>query len=348
MFRLLNDNFSEIKYNCIRQYKKNVRKLSTNAFRIAVKNMNESVLDDMMSSVSNNMSFEVPINSAIKNLSIIDNPAELLNFYQHIGTSFNLDARPLTISLKNTNIISKIRPQYLVAYRRDLNDRYMKFAMGCEDTNTDIKKDLDKLLKKYKASIIKVESEVDLNVLQKVQHIKPEILNVTSQFVNNEICQFIRNYNNTRTQLINENIEMRDAIIQLEQSIRNMAESLIPTKLTRMQEQSLQYFIYYSVKTTYELLAYITMMTVERTSCYVYNINAYYKLYNDINNFYQDTQYIVDENCIDANLDNINDDDLFDSIKYNDITFIVPAIQQVIDQIQFEVEHITKYAKNDE
>ena len=344
MYYLYNDNADEIKFNLIRNYNKCKRDIYTGAFVHGARSVIESVSDSIVQFVSSHMDYETPINSSIENLMTIDNNEELLNFYENLADSFNLAEKPISICLKNTDAITRIRPQYLVAFRRELDVLYRKFILGLDLSNKEIKIKLDKLTTKYKFSTVKCNINTD--VLNGVTSITPQVYLVNNDFIGNTICQFTRNYEVVRSQLISEATEARTAITELAAASERMAQSATPEGLTDGEKRSLDYFIIYSTKCTCDLLSYVTAMIVERLSAYTYNMNAYYKLYNTIHNYYPEGERLLHENCIDNELNELDDFKLVDCMIQNDISFISPAVKQALDKIQFEIDHMTNYSNN--
>jgi len=289
-----NSNFDEIKFNTIRNHNKYKRKLLSSEFKnLATRNINESsVMVSIVREMGARMKYDELLDSCINNLKVVSASSDMINFYDNVD-SVLLGSKSISITLRDTNEISKVNPQYLYAYTRELH-KYIKNSvvnaafdtydvissnmtaseLENRDRNERAKRNasqpkftLSKLMKKYRKRIISSSAFVDIYsridlpdddiIITKINPAKSRVYKIDAAFVNSDIKPFVQNFNKIKINLINEALELKKAVIDCQNELNAITE----ISLQKLEKYTSS--IYY--KGTIDV-NYIIMYSVEKTA----------------------------------------------------------------------------------
>lgn len=337
-------------FELISLYKDIDRNICTTGFKNACYGINESALDSIMSYSVEHMDFSKPLNSSIENLMTIEDTDDLVLFYENIVSSFNLNNRPITVGLMDTDAISKIRPQYLNLYVRELNKTFKKWAAGSIKADT---VDMERVKTICMKLADKTKKQVVCTTLPSAEALmlqtrNPDMFTADADFISNITVPFVRNFNIVKGQLINEAQDILRATNMVKDQLQSLTEAGSKLKLDPETKRLFDFYVFNTVKFSYDMMTYIVSMTIQRIGAYVYNMNTFCKLYNTIHNFYPEGSRILHENAIDSGLDDLDDTTLMNAMIYNDTTFLYPMIHQCLDRNSFEADHLTRYVNTDD
>ena len=282
------------------------------------------------------------IEQTIDNLSnIATNVDDLDRFFSAVYKSAYLEDKHISIPLQPENNVEKIRPEYLSNIALEFNSVVKKVISGDYD-QIDFKKkyltgDYFTKLKKQMVKTSVVTNDVrDLMVID-----NPTIVKVDKTFIQSTVIPFIRESSQVKKDLnaiaVNVKGKINTTYTDMMSTCNAISSMQTGGKLDSKVSNILSYVKINMMNQFMNLCAYLTAMVIRKISYYSFNLMQYANLQNTLYNYFPEGDLILHESVIDGNLEEIDDTTLLNSAIYNDLSVIVPHIQNVIGGKKMEI-----------
>ena len=247
------------------------------------------------------ISFSKSIKDAIEQLEGITIPNDtLFNFTEKMSAipSKSIDAKKYEISV-NTNMISDIKPQYIKQFinlYKEKIDKVLNNKLSPEDYLNSVDNSALYAVKRQisnSGATLYSKKNFEKDVLQKTK------VFVTDKYIRESIMPFVKNWDDTKKNMIKESNIVLNAIKDAEIEVRAMYNSLENIKqredVSRDVKLKVAQIEYNAIRDISEILSFTTMLVILKSNINLDYIVVCNQIYDMIcNNFYSESLDVDD------------------------------------------------------
>lgn len=252
------------------------------------------------------------IDEAFANLvHVSTDSAKISDFLSQIKNYPSFDERPLTMPMKNTAEVEKIKTMYLVQFATDA-------VKTIDDIIKGKIKQVDLLPFFSDANAIRLKKQIVRTALNPVVTLKdyaktnPSILcEVDRNFIITICLPFLREFDTQKKVIQDELNTFRNDIVscrtRVDEYVKTLESMRADGKIPVDRMETLNFFLYNFVRLVEQLITYTSFMELRKINNYAFNVRSLNELYQKIMNYYPNGAAVLHESVLDGTTKDIDE-----------------------------------------
>ncbi len=287
------------------------------------------------------------IENAIADLNKVsaENTETLVSFFSAVNPSTFLEKSNIVITIPNLGEIDKIRPQFLVAEAKGINEYIIKFLKG-DIPAKELMYQVDKLtIANSKKNISKTILDTTKDLTTLARQVDGENVYVDGNFIRTRMIPFLSTYPATQANLIKEAgavvAAIKDSTIMMTQSIAAVNSAI--AKLDKVKALKISQYMYKITRKYIELRSYTAFIMTRKILNYTHTISQFYNLYTAISERFPEGSRVLHENVLDGELNiDVEDYDLVRDMQSGNGSLVDTKIESILNRRSSDIATATR------